>query len=261
MKELEKRSGLCFEIDQNKLSYKKEDYEPALEWEKPFEDASYAYRDAESDLKTLYFGARYMEKTEDEDVFVKNNFMADLTVINPGKVGSEFIKTVGHYHQNVPGLELAYPEVYEVVSGNIEYLLQTKPDKDGRVNVIWVIAEPGDKVVMPPGYGHVGCNVGDEVAVEVDLQLRDNPKFSDYSLFKEKNGGALYRTKEGLEENPNYMINSLRIVVPKEKPDFGITKDKTLYASFVENPQKFDFLIHPQNYDFNLDELFEDAVL
>jgi len=250
-----------FEIIENKLEYSKQDYAPAIDWEKSFEDGKYAYHEAESVLDTLYFGARYMEKTTDEEIFVSNDFMADLTVINPGKVGSEYVKTVGHYHQNVPGSKTAYPEVYEAITDGFEYLLQSEPGEDGKVNVIWVVTTAGDKVVMPPNWGHVSMNVGDKLAVEVDLQKRDNPDGSDYSLFKERTGGAFYRTEDGLVKNPHYEVASLRIVKPLEKPEWGLTKNKSLYESFVANPKKFDYLLHPDKYDFNLDGLFTDIEL
>jgi len=248
-------------IAENRLDYEKADYEPAIDWTKSLKDGAYAYQDSASGHETLYFGARYMEKTVDEAVFVDNDFMADMTVINPGKVGNEYIKTVGHYHQNKPGTSLAYPEVYEAVSGKFEYLLQSELDKDGKVQVIWVVAEPGDKVVMPPNFGHVSMNVGLETAIEVDIQKRDNPNGSDYTMFKDRCGGAFYRTEDGLKKNPNYEVLSLRIVKPLERPDLGLTRDKSLYDSFVEAPEKFDYLLNPENYDFSLDRLFVDIEL
>ena len=250
-----------YHIADNKLVYEKQDYQPATTWSKPLVDGSYAYQNADSKIDPLYFGARYFEKTKDEQLFLDNDFMADLTVLNPGKVGKEFVKTVGHYHTYVEGTKIAYPEAYQAVSGGIEYLLQSEPDKDNKVSALWVIAEPGDIVVMPPNYGHVSMNVGSEPAVEVDLQKRDNPNFSDYSVFKNNVGGALYRTGEGLTKNPNYKIESLRIVKPLAKPEWGIVMGKPLYTSFVENPEKFKWLLEPQKYEFNLDELFEDVEL
>jgi len=254
-------------INKNQLIYDKTEYTPAIDWSKTFEAGKYAYQNSKLEIKnsklleTLYFGARYMEKTADEDTFVKNDFMADMTVINPGLVGQEYIKTVGHYHQNKLGTKVAYPEVYEALTKNVEYLLQSEPDKDGKVAVIWVVTEPGDKVVMPPNWGHVSMNVGDKPALEVDLQKRDNPNGSDYSIFKEKVGGAFYRTVDGLAKNPNYEVSSLRIVKPLERSEWGLTRDKTLYHSFIEDPKKFDYLLNPEKYDFNLDGLFTDIEL
>jgi len=255
-------------IKNNKLIYDKPAYKPAVDWTKSFVDGKYAYSDnskfevQNSKLpETLYFGARYMEKTKDEETFVSRDFMADMTVINPGKVGDEYVKTVGHYHQNKPGTKVAYPEVYEALTSNIEYLLQSESDKSGKVDVIWVVTEPGDKVVMPPNWGHVSMNVGSKPIIEMDLQKRDNPNGSDYSMFKERVGGAFYRTEEGLSKNPNYEVSSLRIVRPLERPDWGLTRDKSLYDSFVEAPEKFDYLLNPEKYDFSLDGLFTDIEL
>lgn len=250
-----------FEIYQNRLIYDKKEYSPAADWAKSFADGKYAYQKQETDIDPLYFGARYFEKTEDEKIFVSADFMADLTVLNPGRVGSEYIKTVGHYHQYVPGTHIAYPEVYEAITPNIEYLLQSEPDENGKVDVTWVITEPGDKVVMPPNWGHVSMNVGGKLAIETDLQKRDNPNGSDYSMFKDRVGGAFYRTAEGLVKNPNYEVASLRIVRPLEKPEWGLQKDISLYDSFLANPEKFDYLLHPEKYDFTLDGLFADIEL
>lgn len=261
MKNLKEKSGLDFSLGEDEVIYEKTDFGTSVDWSKSTEAGAYAYADDKTDLETLYFGVRYMENNEDKEAFIDNDFMADLTVIKPGKVGEEFIKTVGHYHQYVPGTQIAYPEAYEAVSGKFEYLLQSEPDGDGNVDVIWVVTEPGDKVVMPPNYGHVSMNVGEEPAIEVDIQKRDNPNGSDYSIFKERAGGALYRTEKGLIENSKYKIKSVRIVKPLERPDWGLTRNKPLYTSMIEAPEKFRWLTKPQDYDFNLDALFEDVAL
>jgi glucose-6-phosphate isomerase len=254
-------TGLDFQIGDGKLEYKSEDFKPAVDWDKTLEVGSYAYSTPESELKTLYFGARYMERTEDQELLEEYDFMADATVINPGIVGKEFIKTVGHYHGHIPGSNLSYPEVYEAVTDGFEYLLQSEEDENGEVDVIWVVTEAGDKIVMPPNWGHVSMNVGDKQALEVDLQKRENPNQSDYSMFKEKCGGAFYRTKDGLTKNPNYKVKSLKIVTPKEVPEWGLTKDTPLYESMINSPEKFEFLTKPEKYQFDFNRLFEDAEL
>lgn len=261
------KSGLDVKIVDGRLAYKKEDYQPAVDWEKSFEAGKYAYKSADNlqttdnNIDPIYFGARYMEKTVDEDIFLENDLMADATVLMHGNVDGEYIKTVGHYHGHIQNSDLSYPEVYEAISEKIEYLLQSEPDANGEIDVIWVVTESGDKVVMPPNYGHVSLNAGTEPALEVDIQKRDNPDQSDYSMFKENVGGALYRTGKGLEENPNYKIKSLRIVRPKEVSEWGLTKNVPLYTSVVNNPEKFKWLTKPQDFEFDFDKLFEDAEL
>lgn len=240
---------LIFNLDAN-------EFPEAVLWEKSFEEGKYAYANPDSDLKILYYGARYYEKQSDLARVKSADLMCDITFLEAGKVGDEFVKTVGHYHNPIK-----FPEVYEAVEGKIEYLQQSTPDKDGKVNVIWVVAEPGDKVVMIPGYGHVSMNVGRTLATEMDVQKRDLPKNADYSMFKERTGGAFYRTADGLTKNPNYEIANLRIVKPLEKPEWGLTKDSSIYDTMVQTPEKFDWLIRPEKYDFDIDTLFEDIEL
>lgn len=261
MKNYKQASGLDFSLENDKLTYKKEDFAPAVDWIKDFEFARYAYKDSEANAGNTYFGTRYMERTIDQELLKKYQYEYDITVFQPGKVGEEYLKTVGHYHSHVPDLDLSYPEVYEVIEGKVEYLLQSEPGKDGKVDVIFVQTKAGDKIVMPPNYGHVSLNPTNEIAIESNIQLRDLPKTSDYGLFKEKVGGALYRTEDGLEENPNYEIKSVRIVRPLEKPDWGLVFDKPLYTLMIETPEKYQWLVRPQDFTFNLEELFTDIEL
>ena len=263
MKNYKALSGLDFsiEIPGDKLDYSKTDFAQAVDWVKDFSFDKYAYKLQNVNHGPNYFGVRYMERTEDQKLMGDNQYEYDVTAFEPGLVGEEFVKTVGHYHSHVPGLDISYPEVYEVIEGEIEYLLQSEPDTEGKVNVIFVQTVAGDKIVMPPNYGHISINVHDRRSVEANIQKRDLPKTSDYSLFKERVGGALYRTVDGLEENPNYQIESLRIVRPLEKPEWGLTRGKPLYTSMIEHLDKFHWLTKPQDYDFNLDTLFEDIEL
>lgn len=260
MKNLEKELGLPVSLEGTELKYDKKLFDEVPKT-RTFNDAKEVYLSKTSEVDNLYFMYRYFEEEGEEAIFDKNQLEYDVTVLNSGKVGEEFIKTAGHYHRNVEGLNLTYPEVYEVVEGKIEYLLQTKPNENGEVKVIWVIAEKGDKVIVPPNYGHVSLNSGTEVAVESNLQEKDLPATADYQSFKDYVGGALFRSESGLTENNNYKITSLRIVIPKEKPEWALTSEVPLYTAFINNPEKFDFLVHPQNYEFDLDELFEDAEL
>jgi glucose-6-phosphate isomerase len=258
MQDLNKASGLDIKLNNFKLIYDEDQY---LAKAKPREytEAIPVYLKKDDHKQMLYWMYRYFEDEKDKKVFDSAGLEYDLTVIKNGQIGDEYIKTVGHYHANISDSYTTYPEVYEVIEGNIEYLLQTKPDKSGKVDAILVEAEAGDKVVVPPGYGHISINAGNEIVVSSNLQKADLPAGADYDFYQEHEGGAFYRTDKGLEPNPKYKINKLRIVRPLEKPEFGLEKDKSLYLSFLENPEKFDYLNNPQKYDFF--ELFEDIKL
>jgi glucose-6-phosphate isomerase len=250
MKNLHEASGLDIKLENNHLIYDERLF-PVEPKSRTYEEAKDVYLEKSAPKQELYFMYRYFEKESDADLFENNRCEYDITVLKTGKVGPEPIKTVGHYHAEVPGTEISYPEVYEVITGEITYLLQTKPNADNEVDVVIVEAKAGDKVIVPPNYGHISINRGAETAVSSNIQRRDLPASADYDAFSEKNGGALYFDGSDWTENYNYTVRSKRIVRPKPKPEWGIVADKPLYTSFVENPEKFTWLTEPQRYNFD----------
>jgi glucose-6-phosphate isomerase len=258
MKNFKASAGIDVSLNNYKLVYDQEKY-PVEQQAREYTDALDVYLEKGSYKQILYWMYRYFESTDEKPVFDKFGLEYDLTVLKNGQIGVEYIKTVGHYHASLKGKDMSYPEVYEVLEGQIEYILQTIPDKGGKVDVIVVQAKHGDKVIVPPNYGHVSVNVGSSVALSANIQKKDLPAGADYDTFKKFQGAALFRTAEGLKENDKYKIKSLRIVIPKEKPEFGLTRQEPLYTSFLAHPEKFDFLNNPQKYDFS--DIFEDIKL
>lgn len=258
MNKLEKISGLQIDLERGHLKYDESQFvvEPKT---RLFSDAEKVYLNKTDREKVLYWMYRYFEKTGDEKIFIKNKLEYDITVFEPGVIGREFIKTVGHYHAKINGTDLTYPEAYEVIAGDIEFLLQSKPDEEGKFDCLLIRPKVGEKVIVPPGFGHISINTGKGVAISSNVQLRDLPASSDYNFFKDRKGGAFYRTTKGLEPNPSYEIKSLRIVKPKDLKKFGIDAKKPLYQTVIEKPERFDFLERPAKYDFS--DLFEDIKL
>lgn len=250
MKDLSKIAGLNIKLEDIGLVYDQDEF-PVEAKSRTYEEAKDVYLEKEAEEQELYWMYRYFEREVDEPKFDEADLEYDITVIKAGKIGPEFVKTAGHYHGYVPGTELTYPEVYEVIEGEIEYLLQTKPDAEGNVDVVIVKASSGDKVIVPPTFGHISINVGNEAAVSSNLQKKDLPSSADYESFKVNNGGALFRSESGWEPNRSYQIRSLKKVTPKEKPEWGLEKNKSLYNSFLEAPEKFKWLTEPRNYDFS----------
>ena len=56
-------------------------------------------------------------------------------------------------------------------------------------------------------------------------------------------------------ENKHYQKSQLIIKKPRFYKEFSIEKGKPIYQQFIENPDKFLFVSHPQNYQ-NLWENF-----
>lgn len=173
--------------------------------------------------------------------YTKGSIRFDITVIPPSMLGSEYVKTYGHYHTEAEK-GLAYPEVYQVLKGEVLYILQRK-HLDESIDVILVKAKAGDVVLMPPNYGHVSVNTGKEILIMSNLV---SSKFqSDYSEYKRLHGAAIYYTKQGIIKNPNYKINNIEQINAKELNERHGVKSKDLLLELYFDPKKFDCLERP----------------
>jgi glucose-6-phosphate isomerase len=145
----------------------------------------------------------------------------NVTVLESGTVGGEYIKTYGHYH--IGNLD----ETCWFTSGGGVALLQkladpTQPDVVEEFKAIRVKA--GDSVYMPPGYGHLMVNTGSEWLVMVDDSPVEGPDDSasmpghaDYAAVKQMQGFAYYVIERG--GAPALMKNSR--YKETRKTDFG----------------------------------------
>lgn len=151
--------------------------------------------------------------------------MRNITVMEPGTVGDEYIKTYGHYH--IGQLD----ETYWFLLGE-SVLLQQKLVEENGEHMVDRVAEfravqvkSGDSAYMPPGFGHLITNVGNRYLVmaddsPVDFGDKDPvslPGHADYEMVKKMRGFAYYV----VERNgaPALIRNPLYKEIQKE--DFG----------------------------------------
>jgi glucose-6-phosphate isomerase len=169
----------------------------------------------------------------------------DITIIPPHMLGCEYIKTAGHYHPNIPGGGITYPELYEVIEGEALYLLQKKDLSD----VVVVNASAGDKVLVPPDYGHITINRSNKILKMANLVARD---FSSlYDPIKEKAGGAYFFTKDGWIKNEHCpeAAELRRAEAPSaaQLRRLGLTKGREMYP-LIKEKGILEFLTHPEKH-------------
>ncbi len=189
----------------------------------------------------LYYMFRAAGQNMNDSVFEAHNMRYDVTVMNVYDLGGEFNKTLGHYHP-VAVQNLAYPELYEVISGEVLYILQKVCD-DGHYDVKLIHAKAGDKVIMEPNYGHISINIGKKPLVEANLV---NARFeSIYEPIRKAGGGAVYVTdKKRVILNKNYSnVSITHINAPKI--DF-LDENKSIYDEYLAHPEHFIFLNNPE---------------
>ncbi len=167
----------------------------------------------------------------------------DVTLIPPGRLGQEYPKTYGHYHSLGPG-GVTYAEIYEVLQGTLHLLLQ-KMEQDRIVDVRLIEGHFGDKVVVPPGYGHVLINPGEELLTTGNLISKRC--LAEYESWRSKRGGAYYELKErGLVKNPSYgMVPEVRLESPRSR----FLEKNRLTDILLKNPGSFRFLVDPLDYE------------
>lgn len=220
------------------------------------EEARYSLYDRKAKgPEILYWMYRQVARLADLALLEELGLIFDVTVIRPGLVGREYIKTVGHYHSTKPGTNVAYPEIYEVLAGEATFLLQRSTGTAGRVDdVLVVTAHPGDKVIMPPGYGHITINASDEYLVMTDLVAAANS--SIYGDIKQLQGGAYFHIDAGAEawvRNRKYAATpALRRLTARDYHEFGIYASQPMYQTLLERPDAFRFLTHPEECAFRL---------
>jgi glucose-6-phosphate isomerase len=200
----------------------------------------------------LYYMYRGVSKEEDKEILKEHNLRYDLTLLKPVSLGDEFNKTYGHYHPEVPGTNFTYPEIYEVLYGEAYYILQRVDFEDERQvlrEFLVVVADVGDKVVIPPGYGHVTINPSLERPLLMANITADGFK-SVYEPFKKARGAGFYLTTSGeWLENQNYNLGSVKFDMTSAKGgELLKLEGEPMYLSCIKNPEKFRFLTHPQDF-------------
>ena len=154
----------------------------------------------------------------------------NITVMETGTVGGEYIKTYGHYHV------FDFKETYKIIHGQGLVLLQIREKDssgnfiDDKISLFKVIeVGPGDVVEIPSFAGHLLVNTGATWLVTSDDSIFDPaadsssmPKHADYTAVKKMRGFAYYVvSKDG---KPTFLKNDKY----KSVPEIEIMKGKII---------------------------------
>ena len=213
-------------------------------------------RDPDAPLpKIVYWMMRDTGLQDDPYLKETHGLRYDISYFIPAMFGCGYLKTSGHYHQASPDGP-AYPEVYGVLSGKAIYLLQKVNSIDASIDEVVVedclVVEgnPGDKVIMPPDYGHVTINPLPEPMVMANWV--SNRFKSQYGAVEQARGFAYYRVEADggpvWVRNPRYKaVPPLRLARVREVPELGLSLDEPLYTAGIRDPERLEWLSNPAN--------------
>lgn len=146
----------------------------------------------------------------------------NITVLESGTVGREYIKTYGHYH--VGNLD----ETYWIAEGEGFVILQNrklgtdgKPIDDEIESFQAIAVKGGDSVFIPSGTGHLLVNTGKSWLVTIDdspvnfdeVDPVSLPGHADYEPVRKMRGFAYYVVEENGQ--PKLVKNQKYKNVPK----------------------------------------------
>ncbi|MEK7178452.1 MAG: glucose-6-phosphate isomerase family protein [Patescibacteria group bacterium] len=250
--DLQKISGLPISFDLKNLKLEFQGDFPfikkskrSLEELRPYlKNLSQRETKAKSGPDPVYYVWRYVHLENDEKKIKAADLLFGLTLVPPGKIDDEFVKTAGHCH-------VLYPEVYEVLHGHAYFLIQSFDKELKNIKSIYLIeAGPGEKIIIPPDFGHNMINVFSEPLLTANWV--SEKATHDYIPYKTNHGASYYFLDNGnlidIVKNPSYdSVPEIKKIRVKEHPEFGLIKGRSLY-SLVNNLDKLRFLNYPEEF-------------
>ena len=191
----------------------------------------------------LYFMYRDLAKSDADGSWLhRHHLRYDLTVIPPGDLCGERVKTKGHYHPK-NGAGVGYPEIYEVLEGQAHYLLQSRSLND----VVMIPAVAGDLVIIPPEYGHITINPTPDKTLAM-ANIVSTAFESEYGEFERLSGAAYYEMSSGkIVKNHRYpAVPPVRHLAPGSGR--GTHRVKGPLLSLIGNAEALAFLNSPEDF-------------
>ena len=197
--------------------------------------------------EVVYAIAMDVGRKQDLPAMVERDLLYGVVTYSKGLLGAEPVRSQGHIHAVSPSCGASSCEVYEIWSGAAYiYMQETASDDPGRCFAVY--AEPGEVVIVPPGWAHATV-VGD---VSQNLTfgawcVRDYG--FDYTGVRAHGGIAWFpQVKGGKTEwvaNTAYKPSKLEVIRPRSYADFGLRQGVPIYQQFVQNPDLFLFVSKP----------------
>ncbi len=197
----------------------------------------------------VYAIAMDVGKSEHLPMLAQCHLLYGAVTYAAGRLGDEPVRSQGHIHRISPYSGWSTPEVYEIWSGKaIIYMQETASDQPGRCFAIF--AEPGDVVIVPPGWAHATISAGPDQPLTFGAWC-DREYGFEYEDVRRHKGLAWFpiinaKGETGWSKNPNYLDCELTLKAPERYSQFGIEPGKAIYSQFEEDPERFLFVTQPQ---------------
>lgn len=194
----------------------------------------------------VYAIAMDVARIQDREELQKRMLLFGVVTYVAGQLGEEPIRSQGHVHRISQHSGWSPPELYEIWQGKaIIYMQEYVEDDPGRCFA--VIAGPGDKVLVPPGWGHATISASPDEPLTFGAWC-DREYGFEYDAVRAHKGLAWYPLVQESQivwlHNPHYVPGRLQVIAPRQYEEFGITP-APIYQQFIDDPARFQFISRP----------------
>ncbi len=234
--------------EQMKMEYGKGVFGPVME-KRTINAIRPSLRDPECDgPETVYSIAMDVGRDEDRDDLISKNLLYGTVMYAKGSLGEEPIRSQGHIHAVSESCGMSTPEIYEIWTGKAYiYMQETAKDSPGRCFA--VLGEPGDVIVVPPGWAHSTISADPSEPLAFGAWCVRDYGF-DYVDVRKHNGLAFFPVldkKNSIiwEKNEAYGKCELIVKKPNEYDTLDIQKGVAIYDQYINNPDRFLYVPNP----------------
>ena len=178
----------------------------------------------------------------------KRMLLVGVVAYAAGRVGDEPVRSQGHTHAVAPHCGWSTPELFEIWEGRaIIYAQERATDDPGRCFAI--IANVGEKVVVPPKWAHCVINADPEQRM-IFGAFCDRQYGFEYDEVRAHGGLAWFPVFDQNDEitwesNWKYQTSELSIRRPRVYSDLGIKAEVAMYEQFTRDPERLQWVSEP----------------
>jgi glucose-6-phosphate isomerase len=189
-------------------------------------------------------------RREHKDELARRMLLFGVVVYAAGQLGEEPVRSQGHIHAVAPHCGWSTPELFEIWEGRaIIYAQENASADDDPGRCFAVTAEPGDKIVVPPGWAHAVINADPKSRMMFGAWCDRQYGFV-YDAIRAHHGLAWFPILDGeqrirWEPNPSYRSGDLSIRRPRSYPELGLDPSIPIYEQFANEPESVQWVSEP----------------
>ncbi len=187
-------------------------------------------------------------KEEHRGELKKRMLLFGVVTYAAGRLGQEPVRSQGHIHRMATHSGWSPPEIYEIWAGRaVVYMQEFAADDPGRCYA--VTAEPGEIVVVPPGWAHATLSASSDFPLTFGAWCDRDYGF-EYEQVRAHGGLAWYATFDdhgrlAWHRNRAYTPTELNLGMPRDYQELGLKKGTPIYVQFEKNPETVQWVSEP----------------